>query len=293
MSLAPLNADAVMALSPRELFSLEGKVAIVTGAAGGLGRWFAAGLGAAGAAVLATDLDEQGLDELAEALAGAGVRVATAVVDLGDEDAPERIVAAAVERLGGLHVLVQNAAVNRRMPILEMDRASWDWITRIDLRLPYFLAQAAARRMIEQGTGGSIISISSLNALYALEQISVYGPAKAGLSQLTKVMALEWAEHGIRANAIAPGFMDTPLAAPIWADDDMRRWIFNRVPVERPGRPDELVGVCLLLASEAGSFLTGQTIHVDGGTAAAGGWYPDPGTKRYVLGPSPSSSGAR
>ncbi len=276
MSVAPLNADAVMALSPRELFSLEGKVAIVTGAAGGLGRWFSAGLGAAGAAVLATDLDEQGLDELAAALDGAGVRVATAAVDLDDEDAPEQIVAAAVERLGGVHVLVNNAAVNRRMPILEMDRESWDWITRIDLRLPYFLAQAVARIMIEQETGGSIVSISSLNALYALEQISVYGPAKAGLSQLTKVMALEWAEHGIRANAIAPGFMDTPLAAPIWADDDMRRWIFNRVPVERPGLPRELVGACLLLASDAGSFLTGQTLHIDGGASAGGRWFhPD------------------
>ena len=113
-----------------------------------------------------------------------------------------------------MHVLVNNAVVNRRMRILEMDRDTWDWIMRIDLRLPYFLSQATARRMIEQGEGGSIVSISSLNALYALEQISVYGPAKAGLSQLTKVMALEWAEHGIRANAIAPGFMDTPLAAP-------------------------------------------------------------------------------
>lgn len=265
-----------MSLAPRALFSLEGKVAIVTGASGGLGRWFAAGLGAAGAAVLATDLDEQGLDELRGTLADAGVRVATAAVDLGDEDASERIVAAAVEQLGGVHVLVNNAAVNRRLPMLEMDRESWDWITRIDLRLPYFLAQGAARRMIEQGTGGSIVSISSLNALYALEQISVYGPAKAGLSQLTKVMALEWAEHGIRANAIAPGFMDTPLAAPIWADADMRRWIFNRVPVERPGRPDELVGACLLLASDAGSFLTGQTVYVDGGASAGGRWFhPD------------------
>ena len=276
MSLERLDVGAVMALSPRDLFSLEGKVAIVTGAAGGLGRWFSAGLGAAGAAVLATDLDEQGLDELAAALDGAGVRVATAAVDLDDEDAPEQIVAAAVDRLGGVHVLVNNAAVNRRMPILEMDRESWDWITRIDLRLPYFLAQAVARRMIEQGTGGSIVSISSLNALYALEQISVYGPAKAGLSQLTKVMALEWAEYGIRANAIAPGFMDTPLAAPIWEDDEMRRWIFNRVPVERPGLPRELVGACLLLASDASSFLTGQTLHIDGGASAGGRWFhPD------------------
>ena len=123
---------------------------------------------------------------------------------------------------------------------------------------------------------GAIVSISSLNALYGLEQISVYGPAKAGLSQLTKVMALEWAEHDIRANAIAPGFMETPLAAPLWEDAEMRRWILNRVPVERPGRPDELVGALLLLASDAGSFLTGQTLHVDGGASAGGRWFhPD------------------
>ena len=211
---APLDADAVRKLAPSELYSLEGRTAIVTGATGGLGQWFAAGLGAAGASVLVTDLEQGPVDELVAVLTDAGVRAAGVAVDLADEDAPERLVAAAVERLGGVHVLVNNAVVNRRMPILEMDRDTWDWITRINLRLPYFLSQAAARRMIEQGEGGSIVSISSLNVLYALEQISVYGPTKAGLSQLTKVMALEWAEHGIRANAIAPGFMDTPLAAP-------------------------------------------------------------------------------
>lgn len=269
----PFDVAAVGALAPSSVFSLDGRVAIVTGAAGGIGRWLSAGLGAAGAAVLLTDVDEAGLGDVEATLAAAGIEVAAAVVDLDQDDAPDRLVELAVERLGGVHILVNNAAVNKRMPILEMDRESWDWITRIDLRLPYFLSQAVARRMIDQGTGGAIVSISSLNALYALEQISVYGPAKAGLSQLTKVMALEWAEHGIRANAIAPGFMDTPLAAPIWADDDMRRWIFNRVPVERPGLPLELVGACLLLASDAGSFLTGQTLHVDGGASAGGRWF--------------------
>jgi NAD(P)-dependent dehydrogenase (short-subunit alcohol dehydrogenase family) len=276
MTPGPLDAQAIRALAPGSLFSLAGRVAVVTGAAGGIGRWLAAGLGAAGAAVLVTDVDEDGLRETAALLTTAGVAVASTVVDLAEEDAPERIVAAALDELGGIDVLVNNAAVNRRMPILEMDRATWDWIVRIDLRLPYFLSQRAARAMIEQGRGGSIVGISSLNALYALEQISVYGPAKAGLSQLTRVMALEWAEHGIRANAIAPGFMDTPLAAPVWADPDMSRWIFNRVPVERPGHPSELVGACLLLASDAGSFLTGQTVVVDGGASAGGRWFhPD------------------
>jgi NAD(P)-dependent dehydrogenase (short-subunit alcohol dehydrogenase family) len=276
MATTTLDTEAIRALTPASLYSLAGKVAVVTGATGGLGQWFAAGLGAAGASVLVTDLEQDALDVLVTVLAEAGIDASGVAVDLAEEDAPDRLVAAAVERLGGLHVLVNNAAVNRRLPMLEMDRETWDWINRIDLRLPYFLSQAAARRMIEQKTGGAIVSISSLNALYALEQISVYGPAKAGLSQLTKVMALEWAEYGIRANAIAPGFMDTPLAAPVWANDEMRRWILNRVPVERPGLPRELVGACVLLASDAGSFLNGQTLHIDGGASAGGRWlHPD------------------
>jgi NAD(P)-dependent dehydrogenase (short-subunit alcohol dehydrogenase family) len=271
-----LDADAVGSLAPASLFSLAGRVAVVTGAAGGIGRWLAAGLGAAGASVLVTDVDEAGLGEAKALLEAAGIDAAELAVDLGDDDAADRIVEAARERFGGMHVLVNNAAVNRRMPILDMDPETWDWITRIDLRVPYFLSQRAARAMVEQGEGGSIVNISSLNAAYGLEQISVYGPAKAGLSQLTRVMALEWSQHGIRANAIAPGFMDTPLAAPIWANPDISRWIMNRVPLERPGRPDELVGACLLLASEAGSFLTGQTLYVDGGALAGGRWFtPD------------------
>jgi NAD(P)-dependent dehydrogenase (short-subunit alcohol dehydrogenase family) len=268
------DTEGIKALAPDRAFALEGKVAVVTGAGGGIGRWLAAGLGAAGASVLATDYVPAALEEVEAALGGAGIESATLACDLADEDAPERIVAAARERFGALDILVNCAAVNRRMPILEMDRETWDWITRIDLRLPYFLSQAAARAMI--GRGGAIVNISSLNFQYGLEHISVYGPAKAGLSQLTRVMALEWAEHGIRANAIAPGYMDTPLAAPIWADDDVSRWIMNRVPLKRPGRPAELVPMCQLLASDAGSFITGQTFIVDGGFMAGGRWFtPD------------------
>src|SRR6478672_5077360 len=212
------DASAIGGLAPSALFSLHGRVALVTGAAGGIGRWLAAGLGAAGAAVVVSDVDGDALAGVEATLRAGGVDVTAAVVDLDDDDAPDRLVDAAMAAFGGLHVVVNNAAVNRRRPILDMDRATWDWIMRLDLRAPYFLAQRAARQMIAQGDGGSIISISSLNALYGLEQVSVYGPAKAGLSQLMRVMALEWAPHGIRANAIAPGFMDTPLAAPVWAD---------------------------------------------------------------------------
>jgi NAD(P)-dependent dehydrogenase (short-subunit alcohol dehydrogenase family) len=270
-----LDAAGIQALQPEGLFSLEDRTVVVTGAAGGIGRWLAAGLGAAGAKVLLTDLDEEGLAEVQGALADAGVEAATLVTDLLGDDAPEQIVAGALERFGGLDVLVNNAGINRRMPILDMDRDSWDLITALNLRVPYFLSRAAAGAMRERG-GGAIVNISSLSGLYALEQISVYAPSKAALSNLTRVMALEWAPLGIRVNAIAPGFMDTPLAAPIWEHPDRRRWLLNRVPLKRPGRPDELVAACQLLASAAGSFLTGQTIVVDGGFLAGGRWFtPD------------------
>jgi NAD(P)-dependent dehydrogenase (short-subunit alcohol dehydrogenase family) len=272
---ATFDTDAIRALAPVRAFSLEGKAAVVTGAAGGIGRWLAAGLGVAGAAVLATDVDRDALDEAVKALAAANVEASGFVCDLAEDEAPRRIVQAAVDRLGGLDVLVNNAAVNRRMPILEMDRDTWDLITTIDLKVPYFLSQAAAPLMRDRG-GGSIVNVSSINFTYGLEQISVYGPAKAGLSQLTRVMALEWTQYGIRANAIAPGYMDTPLAEPIWADPDISRWIANRVPMARPGQPMELVGACQLLASDAGSFITGQTFIVDGGFMAGGRWFtPD------------------
>jgi NAD(P)-dependent dehydrogenase (short-subunit alcohol dehydrogenase family) len=268
------DAESVQALAPGRAFALDGKVAVVTGAGGGIGRWLAAGLGAAGARVFVTDYVDAALEEVRGTLVGAGIDTSAFACDLVDEDAPERIVSAARDLLGGIDVLVNCAAVNRRMPILEMDQETYDWIMSIDLRLPYFLSQAAARAM--SARGGAIVNISSLNFQYGLEHISVYGPAKAGLSQLTRVMALEWADQGIRANAIAPGYMDTPLAAPIWADPEVSRWIMNRVPMKRPGQPAELVATCQLLASDAGSFITGQTIIVDGGFLAGGRWFtPD------------------
>ena len=276
MSSPVLDAETIRGLAPSELFSLEGSVAIVTGAAGGIGRWLAAGLGAAGASVLVTDVEQAGLEELEASLASAGIDASAFVADLADEDVPDEIVRIAVQRFGAVHVVVNNAAVNKRMPILEMDGETWDRIVRINLRAPYFLAQRAAQEMIAQGAGGAIISISSLNVAYALEHVAVYGATKAGIGQFTRHMALEWAEHGIRVNAIAPGFMDTPLAEPIWTDPETSRWIHNRVPMERPGQPSELIGACLLLASEAGSFLTGQTLIVDGGAQAGGRWFhPD------------------
>ena len=270
------EAAATAGLSPAELFSLEGSAAIVTGASGGLGRVIAAGLGAAGAAVLLTGQNEAELRRVEADLARAGVAVRSLAVDLEDERAATATVETALDAFGRLDVLVNNAGINRRLPILDASREDFDAVIGVDLRAPYFLAQAAARSMIATGTGGAIINISSINALHGLERVSLYGAAKAALSQLTRVMAVEWARHGIRANAVAPGFIETPLTAPLWADADMRRWLRNRVPADRLGQPTEIVGLCLLLASEAGSFITGQTFVADGGFLAGGRWFtPD------------------
>lgn len=271
-----LDTERLKSIEPAILFSLTGRVAIVTGAAGGIGRWLSAGLAAAGAAVVITDIDETGLQETQSALTSVGLNVNAVSADLTEEGASEGIVEAAINTFGSVHVLVCNAGVNRRMPIVDVDPDTWDYIIGINLRQSYFLSQAAARRMIHQGEGGSIIALSSINARYGLEHNSVYGLTKAALSQFVQVMALEWADYGIRANAIGPGFFDTPLTSSAWNDSELSRWILNRVPMERPGEPAELIGACLLLASEAGSFITGQTIHVDGGWMAGGRWFhPD------------------
>lgn len=266
------DAQGIARLAPASLFDLTGRVAVVTGAAGGIGRWLAAGLGSAGAAVMLTDNDATALDGVATLLTEAGVTCDTLVADLGDPDAPRAIIEAAC-RFGQarLDVLVNCAAINRRMPLLEVDPATYDDLMNIDLRAPFFLAQAAADRMSTQGSG-VIVNVSSINAAVGLQGVGVYGPAKAAISQLTKVMAVEWAHRGIRANALAPGFVRTPLTAALWEDEVRGDWIVRRTPAGRPAEPYELVGACLLLASDAGSFLNGETLYVDGGFLAGSRW---------------------
>jgi NAD(P)-dependent dehydrogenase (short-subunit alcohol dehydrogenase family) len=265
------DASVVETLVPETLFDLSGRVALITGAAGGIGRWLAAGLGAAGASVVLTDHQPQPLEEVAEVLATAGVASVAFGADLTDRATPQRLVEAAAAFGGRLDVLVNCAAINRRLPLLEVDANTYDALMDVDLRAPFFVAQAAARVMAERGAG-AIVNVSSINAAVGIETVGVYGPAKAALSQLTKVMAVEWAHLGIRANALAPGFVRTPLTEPLWRDPQRSGWVRDRTPAERPGDPAELVGACLLLASDAGSYLNGQTLYVDGGFLAGSRW---------------------
>ena len=159
-----------------------------------------------------------------------------------------------------------------------MHWALLEHIWKVDYTRCYELSQAAVRVMMRQGDGGSIIQISSLNNAVGLEDVSILGPTKAALSQLAKGMTVEFGRFGIRTNALAPGFMDTPMNGSHWTHETRAPWIMDRTPMCRPGQPVELVGTCLLLASDAGSFISGQTIYVDGGFLAGSRWNVAPGT---------------
>jgi NAD(P)-dependent dehydrogenase (short-subunit alcohol dehydrogenase family) len=270
--LRPLHTESVVGLRPETLFGLKDKVAIVTGAGGGLGAWLSAGLAAAGARVLMTDHPRSSTQETADAIRHSGAVVRDHQCDLMDNDAADRIVQAAVAEFGSVDILVNNAGTNKREPIFEVSRQTWDLIATVDLRLPYELSRAAAKVMAERGKGGSIIHIGSLNNAIGLQGVSVYGAHKAALCQLAKSMAIEWAEHRIRVNALCPGFMLTPLSKPLWDDAQKGTWILDRSLLRRPGYPEELIGPLLLLASEAGSFITGQTMYVEGGWMAGTSW---------------------
>jgi NAD(P)-dependent dehydrogenase (short-subunit alcohol dehydrogenase family) len=267
-----LHSGAIADLRPNRLFGLEGKVALVTGAGGGIGSWLAAGFAAAGAEVLLTDHPDVPLDQVVETIIDGGGRAEALSCNLLDADAPEALTEAATERHGRMDVLVNNAGVNRREPIFDVSRESWDLIAALDLRIPFELSRACARRMAARGEGGAIVHIGSLNNAIGLAGVSVYGAHKAGLCQLAKSMAIEWAEYGIRVNALCPGFMLTPLSKPLWDSKARSAWLLERSLLGRPGYPDELVGCCLLLASAAGSFITGQTLYVDGGWLAGTPW---------------------
>jgi NAD(P)-dependent dehydrogenase (short-subunit alcohol dehydrogenase family) len=271
-----LDADSLAALQPSRLFSLENRVALITGAGGGLGTWLSAGLAAAGATVVLADHPAADLDPTQAQIKGAGGSASSIHRDLLESDAPKRLIEEVLDRHGRIDVLVNNAGVNRREPIFEVSAESWELIAGLDLRVPFELSREAARSMAETG-GGAIVQIGSLNNAIGLQGVSVYGAHKAALCQLAKSMSVEWAHLGIRVNALCPGFMLTPLSKPLWEDPQRGGWILERSPLRRPGYARELIGTCLLLASEAGSFITGQTVYVDGGWLAGTPWEPADG----------------
>jgi NAD(P)-dependent dehydrogenase (short-subunit alcohol dehydrogenase family) len=256
------------------LFSLQGRGVLLTGATGGIGRVFATAVAEAGACVAVTDLDLAQLEELRQQVERTGGQAVSFATDLGDVDACRQVIQEAYTALGRLDILVNCAAVNRRKAIQEVTLDDFETIVDVNLRSIYFLCQAVYPIMRAQ-SGGKIVNIGSVNSFFGLDTVSVYGLTKGAVSQLTKVMAVEWAQDNIQVNCLAPGFVRTPLSTPLWTDPQKSEWLRSRIPARRPCVPEELVGALLLLASPASDYITGQTFVVDGGFLAGGSWDPD------------------
>jgi gluconate 5-dehydrogenase len=249
------------------LFSLEGRTALVTGSSRGLGRAMAEGLAAAGAAVVLNGSDEGRLASAAAAMEAAGSRVHQARFDVTDEAA----VIAAFERFDRdgieIDVLVNNAGIQLRKPMVELATEDWRKVIEANLTSAFVIGREAAKRMIPRGRG-KIINIGSLTSELARATVAPYTVAKGGIKMLTRAMAAEWAESGIQANAIGPGYMLTDMNQALIENPTFDAWVKGRTPSRRWGRPDELVGTAVFLASAASDYVNGQIIYVDGGMLA-------------------------
>jgi len=247
------------------IFRLEDKVAVVTGAARGIGLACAKRLAAEGAAVLLADREEQAGTAAAASIPGAEF----AAGDVSRKADVEAIVRRALDRHGHIDVLINNAGITHACDFLDLDEADFDRVLAVNLKSMFLCGQAVARAMVKGGIRGSIVNMSSANAVVAIPNQVPYVVSKGGINQLTKVMAVALAPHGIRVNAIGPGTILTELAKQaVLTDDAARRKILSRTPLGRCGEPEEVAAVAAFLSSDDASYLTGQTIYPDGGRLA-------------------------
>jgi NAD(P)-dependent dehydrogenase (short-subunit alcohol dehydrogenase family) len=244
-------------------FDLTGKVALVTGASQGLGARFAETLAASGAAVAVAARQVAKLEDLAERIRGAGGSAHAVAMDVTDPASVAAAIEDAEAALGPLDILVNNAGIAVQKPFLEMSPEDYDQVLDTNLKGCFLVAQAAARRMKESG-GGSIINISSVLGTEVIGALSTYCASKGGLLQLNRAMALELSRYGIRVNAIAPGYIETPINSGFFKTEPGQKMV-KTIPQRRLGQPDDLDGALLLLASDQGAYMTGSLITVDGG----------------------------
>ncbi len=255
------------------LFSLKDKVILLTGAAGGIGRELCLGMAGAGAHMVLCDISADGLAALERQIREMGGQASSIEMDVTSLDSIRAGVARTIELLGRIDVLVNCAGINKREGFLDVNEQTYDRIMDINLKGLFFLSQEVAMHMMKAGKG-NIINMASHNSVGMLGGCSVYGASKSAVTALTRSMAVEWAQYGIRANAIAPGHILTPLTQVTWDHPERSQYLKDRIAMGRPGDPRELVGVCVMLASDASSYMSGMMIHVDGGCLAGGKPWP-------------------
>lgn len=251
-------------MKPSQLFDLTGTIAVVTGASGTLGRQFSVALADAGADVALVGRRPAALEQAAEGVRAAGVRAAIVTADLVKNGAINDMFREVERSLGVPTLLVNNAGTAAARPSVDLAAAEWDNVMNLNLRAAFLTAQAFARRRIEAGGDGSIVNIASITGITAPMMLAPYAASKAAIIQLTRSLAREWARYRIRVNALCPGYFESDMTKTFLRSDAGERMI-RSVPMRRGGKAGELDGALLLLASNAGSYITGETIVIDGG----------------------------
>ena len=249
-------------------FSLDDQVALVTGSSKGIGFAIASGIASAGAKVVLNSRTKSTLDVAVEDLRSQRMSVEGICFDITDEEAVNRSVAEIDSGIGPIDILINNAGVARRKNFEDMSLDDWSYVMDINVTGAFLVTKAVVPGM-KQRHRGKIINICSLMSSIARRDSANYAASKGAIAMFTKALAVELAADGISANGIAPGFFDTPLTEPLVGDPEFSRWLITRTPMGRWGKPEELVGTAVFLASEASGFVTGQIIYVDGGMTAA------------------------
>lgn len=245
------------------------RTAFVTGAAYGIGAASALALARDGCDVAVSELRPEDLAETVKAIIAAGARAVPVTLDLRSLSSIERAMAEVLAAFGQLDALVNNAGVPLTRPAVEATEAEWDEVIDVNLKGTFFLSQQMGRHLIGSGRPGCIVSIASTHGVIGLAGRSIYGISKAGVSQMTRMLAIEWAGHGIRVNAVAPGTVETRSRAAVFAANPQRRELMlNRIPLGRFGTAEEMAAAVCYLASPQAAYITGQTILLDGGLTA-------------------------
>ena len=254
------------------LFCVKDLVVLVSGGSRGIGKAMAKGLADRGARVFIASRDEASLKRTAAEISPSDNPVEWIVCDVADQTQITKMVDAVVQKAGRIDSLINVAGINVRKRVEEYTVEEFDKILNVNMKGAFFVAQEVGKCMIAQGKGGTIVNIDSLNSHRPLKAVQPYAMSKAAVSSMTRGMAMEWGEHGIRVNAIAPGFILTDLTRKLWSEPTMQAWNDANCPMKRLGETEDLIGTAVYMISDASRFLTGQILYVDGGITCGIQW---------------------